>query len=76
MDALLQRKHNLSSNRWIKLEKEARYGTTLPFRFTSSKEFKKKSFLLVFGDFGAVPELLSDTIQREGSLEKKRCAIF
>ena len=76
MDALLQRQHNLSSKLWIKLEKEVRYGTNLPFRVTSSKKFKNKTFSLVFGDFGAVPELLSGTVQREGCLEKKQCATF
>ena len=46
MDALLQRQHNLSSKLWIKLEKKARYGTNLPFRVTSSKKFKNKTFPL------------------------------
>jgi len=66
----------LSSKRWIKFEKEARYGTNLPFRVTSSKEFKNKTFPLVFGDFGVVPELPSGTVQREGCLEKKQFAPF
>ena len=44
MDALLQRQHNLSSKLWIKLEKEVKYGTKLPFRVTSSKKFKNKTF--------------------------------
>jgi len=30
----------------------------------------------VFGDFGAVPERLSGTVQREGSLKKKHLAAF
>ena len=76
IDALLQRQHNLSSKLWIKLQKEAKYGTNLPFRVTSSKKFKNKTFPLVFGDFGAVPELLSGIVQREGGLEKTQCAIF
>ena len=46
MDALLQRQHNLSSKLWIKFEKEAKYGTNLPFRVTSSKKFKNKTFPL------------------------------
>ena len=66
----------LNSKRWIKFEKEARYGTNLPFRVTSSKEFKNKTFPLVFGDFGVVPELPSGTVQREGCLEKKQFAPF
>ena len=76
MDALLQRQHNLSSKLWIKFEKEVQYGTNLPFKVTSSKKFKNKTFPLVFGDFGAVPELLSGIVQREGGLEKTQCAIF
>ena len=76
MDALLQRQHNLSSKLWIKLQKEAKYGTNLPFRVTSSKKFKNKTFPLVFGDFGAVPELLSGTVQREGCVENKQFEIF
>ena len=65
MDALLQKQHNLSSKLWIKFEKEAKYGTNLSFRVTSSKKFKNKTFPLVFGDFGAVPKLLSGTVQRD-----------
>ena len=76
MDALLQRQHNLSSKLWIKFEKEVQYGTNLPFKVTSSKKFKNKTFPLVFGDFGAVPELLSGTVQREGCVEKKHFEIF
>ena len=76
MDALLQRQHNLSSKLWIKLEKEAKYSTNLPFRVTSSKEFKNKISPLVFSDFGAVPELLSGTVQREGCVEKKQFGIL
>ena len=40
------------------------------------KKFKNKTFPLVFGDFGAVPELLSGTVQRDGCVEKKQCEIF
>ena len=76
IDALLQRQHNLRSKIWIKLEKEAKYGTNLPFRVTSSKKFKNKTLPLVFGDFGDVPELLSGTVQRDGCVEKKQCEIF
>jgi len=66
----------LSSKRWIKFEKEARCGTNLPFRVTSSKEFKNKTFPLVFGDFGVVPELPSGTFQREDCVEKNQFEIF
>ena len=76
MDALLQRQHNLSSKLWIKLQKEAKYGTNLPFRVTSSEKFKNKTFPLVFGDFGAVPELPSGTFQREDCVEKNQFEIF
>ena len=43
MDALLQRQHNLSSKLWIKFEKEAKYGTNLPFRVTSSKKIQEQN---------------------------------
>ena len=76
MDALLQRQHNLTLNYGLNLKKKAKYGTNLPFRVTSSKKFKNKTFPLVFGDFGAVPELLSGTIQRERCVEKKQFEIF
>ena len=58
------------------MKKKTRYGTNLPSRVTSSKEFKNKTFPLVFGDFGVVPELLSGIVQREGCPEKKQFAPF
>ena len=89
MDALLQRQHNLSSKRLIKLEKKLDMTQTYllespPPRNSRTKPsslylvilFKNKTFLLIFGDFGAVPEILSGTVQREDCLEKKQCVIF
>jgi len=40
------------------------------------KNSRTKPSPFVFGDFGAVPELFSGTVQRESCLEKKQCNIL
>ena len=76
MDALLQRQHNLSSKLWIKFEKEAKYGTNLPFRVTSSKKFKNKTSPLYLVILELYPSSSRAQSKEDGCVEKKQCEIF
>ena len=76
MDALLQKQHNLSSKLWIKFEKEAKYGTNLPFRVTSSKKFKNKTFPLYLVILELYPSSSRAQSKGEGCVEKKQFEIF